>query len=992
MTLIRGRRDDADAAPPVGTVSRKSSIPSFDTLTRTPLPATERPSSMPVGEDLPTFRLPARAASSAIGSGAPDPLTTTPPPKDDLKLSASAWSGGEDDDFPPTTRAPRIGETIQGFRLVGELGRGAFARVFLAHQEALADRPVALKVTLRPTREAERLARLQHTNVVPVYSVHDAAPAQLICMPYLGRVTLADLIRAYRVECPSRLSGRKSTSARAARTTAVDSGSKSASRSATDPKAPPGPARAPVWTWQTEEAPPIVGDPRAVLQVLAQLAAGLGHAHDRGILHLDIKPANVLLADTGEPMLLDFNLSFDASRPDREMVGGTMPYMAIEQLLDMRARGKGAIDRRTDLYSLGVLAFELLTGTVPFPATREQLRDLDQQMAARRQGPPALRPLNPGVTPAVEAIVRKLLAPEPGDRYQTTDELRADIERHLADLPLWYARERSVRERFGKWRRRNPGIVVRLAAACVVGLAVGLGGAVYSRTETIARNEAVDRARIARATLNATRLDLVILDDPKAQMRGAERATQLLAEYGLPGDADWRARPDVRRLTAEDRAGLTGDLGELMVLLAETRWRQAAARPESDRRELIAEAWKLNVAARACFGDAVPMAAVRQAAVLAPAAGEPFDAFAHTPDEHAPTPRALFLDASAALARGRYVGAIELLDRVVEAEPDHAAAQFCLAYCRQQVGQYQRALERFDTARVLMKTDPRPAYQRGLMYATVKKPDQADAEFTKAIALDPNHADAYRFRALARLRLGTKSWKKGGEKDRAAALEGAEADLAAALEHGAPVLFVHFIRAYVRDARGDKAGAISDRAATKDTALKTEGDYLVRGWCRLEDDPKGALADFRKAAELNPRSLGALQNQAHVLADKLNDTEGALVVATKVADMYPEFAPARSGRAVVLARLGRRDEAHKEIELARQISADAEITYQAASVYSLTSVTHAADRLKALELLRQAIREGYGDLCAMEKDGDMKPLHAVREYQEIMQAAKSLYR
>ena len=80
----------------------------------------------------------------------------------------------------------RVGDTICGFRLVGELGRGAFARVFLAHQEALADRPVALKVTLRPTREAERLARLQHTNVVPVHSVHDAAPAQLICMPFLG--------------------------------------------------------------------------------------------------------------------------------------------------------------------------------------------------------------------------------------------------------------------------------------------------------------------------------------------------------------------------------------------------------------------------------------------------------------------------------------------------------------------------------------------------------------------------------------------------------------------------------------------------------------------------------------------------------------------------------------------------------------------------------------------------------------------------------------
>ncbi|QJW93905.1 tetratricopeptide repeat protein [Frigoriglobus tundricola] len=292
-----------------------------------------------------------------------------------------------------------------------------------------------------------------------------------------------------------------------------------------------------------------------------------------------------------------------------------------------------------------------------------------------------------------------------------------------------------------------------------------------------------------------------------------------------------------------------------------------------------------------------------------------------------------------------------------------------------------------------MKSDPRPAYQRGLMYATAKKPERAEAEFTKAIALDPNHADAYRFRALARYRLAVlKSWRKDGEKDRAAALAGAESDLAAALERGAPVLAVRLLRAHVRDARGDRAGAGADRAATKDAVLKTEADYLVRGWGRLDTDPNGALADFRKAAELNPRSLVALQNQAHVLADKLKDTEGALVVATKVADLYPEFAPARSGRAVILARLGRRGDAHEEIERARQLSEDAETTYVAASVYSITSVTHAADQTKALDLLRQAIRDGYGDLATMAHDADMNPLRAVQEYQNIMQAAKSLYR
>ena len=204
------------------------------------------------------------------------------------------------------------------------------------------------------------------------------------------------------------------------------------------------------------DGPDLIGDPTAVLKVLSQLAAGLAHAHARGILHLDLKPANVLLPDGGEPMLLDFNLSFDTTTADRELVGGTVPYMATEQLLDLRTRGRGQIDARTDLYSLGVMAFEMLTGSVPFPASSKDLIDMDGLIDQRRQQPPSVRELNPAVSPAIEAIIHKLLAPEPADRYQSANDLKTDIDRHLADLPLLVAREPSVRERLGKWHRRNP--------------------------------------------------------------------------------------------------------------------------------------------------------------------------------------------------------------------------------------------------------------------------------------------------------------------------------------------------------------------------------------------------------------------------------------------------------------------------------------------------------------------------------------------------------
>ncbi|MBX9583166.1 MAG: serine/threonine protein kinase, partial [Gemmataceae bacterium] len=341
---------------------------------------------------------------------------------------------------------PSPGDTFFGFRLVEELGRGTFGRVFLAKQEALAGREVALKVTLRPSREAERLARLQHTHIVPVYSVHTAPPVQVICMPFVGRRTVADLLTAYR---RSQTAAPSTVRAAATRRGSTTTASTRAGGPASLADATPAPARAAV-----EDT--VVGEVGPVLRLLARMVDGLAHAHARGILHLDLKPGNVLLADTGDPMLLDFNLSYDAAEKDREAVGGTIPYMAPEQLLDLKSRGKGGVDARTDLYSLGVMAYELLAGELPFPSPARGRPDFDALLAARRAGPPPLREANPVVPAAVESIVRKLLAPDPANRYQSAADLKDDLDRQLADRPLRFAPDRSIPERVGKWRRRNP--------------------------------------------------------------------------------------------------------------------------------------------------------------------------------------------------------------------------------------------------------------------------------------------------------------------------------------------------------------------------------------------------------------------------------------------------------------------------------------------------------------------------------------------------------
>src|SRR5262249_852255 len=153
--------------------------------------------------------------------------------------------------------------------------------------------------------------------------------------------------------------------------------------------------------------------------------------------------------------LLDFNLSARERRPAGEptaRVGGTLPYMAPEHLDALRG-GAQAVDARSDLYSLGVILFELLTGRHPFPRTRDAGPGaLDPLTAEPRPPPPRLRPHNPAVSPAVESAVRHCLEPDPARRYQSARQLQEDLQRHLDHLPLAHAPEPSPRERLAKWK------------------------------------------------------------------------------------------------------------------------------------------------------------------------------------------------------------------------------------------------------------------------------------------------------------------------------------------------------------------------------------------------------------------------------------------------------------------------------------------------------------------------------------------------------------
>jgi serine/threonine protein kinase/regulator of sirC expression with transglutaminase-like and TPR domain len=440
---------------------------------------------------------------------------------------------------------PEVGSSFLGFQLIAELGRGSFSRVYLAQQGDLANRFVALKISAGLYLEPQLLAQLQHTNIVPIYSVHQAGPLQAVCMPYFGPTTLADVFEQVQKRVRPPASGKALVEViQPTLLSPDDQGTPILSRPTVREK-PGVPANPKALVAMLEG----MSYTRAVLWVGARLADGLAHAHDRGILHRDLKPANVLLSDDGQPMLLDFNLSEDVKRRRGALArrGGTLPYMAPEQLAVFQG-GAAAVDARSDLYALGVLLYQLLTGRLPFavpPGSPAEI--LPQLLEARRQPPPA-RPWSREITPAVEAILHRCLQPDPARRYRSAHELREDLQRQLDDLPLRHTPEPSLRERLAKWARRHPRLtsVSSLATVATLLLAAALAPWGWS-----AWHEHIENARAAQEGERAAQ-ERQHLAEAKVRQEQDER--QASKDAGQQHRAFRAALPDLGQL--EDKLNL----------------------------------------------------------------------------------------------------------------------------------------------------------------------------------------------------------------------------------------------------------------------------------------------------------------------------------------------------------------------------------------------------------------------------------------------------
>jgi serine/threonine protein kinase len=285
--------------------------------------------------------------------------------------------------YSPSLPAPAsLPRTFGDYELQEELGRGGMGVVYKAWDKSL-QRHVALKMVLRGEHasaadlsrfrgEARSAAGLSHPNIVPVYNVGEHDGQAFFSMKYIEGETLARRVRG-------------------------------------------GPL-----------------PPREAARILAQAARAVDHAHQNGILHRDLKPANVLLDDTGQPHVTDFGLAKrvegGVSLTGTGAIVGTPSYMAPEQAAGSPEPPTSA----SDVYSLGAILYEMLTGRPPFLAASA----IDTLLLVRSEEPVRPRLLNPQIDPDLELIVRKCLEKRPRHRYASAAQLADDLDAFLSGEPV----------------------------------------------------------------------------------------------------------------------------------------------------------------------------------------------------------------------------------------------------------------------------------------------------------------------------------------------------------------------------------------------------------------------------------------------------------------------------------------------------------------------------------------------------------------------------
>lgn len=374
-----------------------------------------------------------------------DTTTASPSPADSALIALARVAMADGSASPNGWPQLDLGDPLQrefgDYELIEEIGRGGMGVVYRAHQRSL-DRLVAIKFiasglvdSLHVSRflsEARAAARLMHPNIVPVHEVGSIDGVHYFSMPLVEGRSLADQLQH-------------------------------------------GPL-----------------DAHAAVKLMRELCDAIGYAHRLGLLHLDLKPANVLLGERGEPLVADFGLARRLDKNggvDAQEVSGTPSFMAPEQILIKQYR----LTPATDIYALGAILYRCLTGISPHGEGSAD--DVMRRATANRIAPP--RTLNRRIPHDLGAICMKCLELQPSDRYRSVAALAEDLRRFVDGQPV-AARPLNPPQRLTRWIERNQGEAgaFALLLALLVAISVNLRDKERARAEVDAQRVVAEAARI----------------------------------------------------------------------------------------------------------------------------------------------------------------------------------------------------------------------------------------------------------------------------------------------------------------------------------------------------------------------------------------------------------------------------------------------------------------------------------------------------------------
>jgi len=703
-----------------------------------------------------------------------------------------------------------------------ELGAGGMGTVFEAFEEKM-NRKVALKLLSRHlsssekagdrfAREAWIAGKLNHPNLVKVFERGEMEEVAYFSMELVDGGSLYDVIRHLKV-------------------------------------------------WGKDESWNLEFGSReyvnwAITQIVAA-ARGLDYAHRKGIVHRDVKPANILVdRDSHLVKVADFGLAVDPEGPRITTVGtvmGTVAYMAPEQI-------RGQLDQIgpwTDVYALGVTLFELLTLDLPYSGATQQLY-MSAVLTAQAKRP---RKINERVSHDLEIVLQKALEKAPQDRYASAGALADDLENVAHFRPI-LARPPAAGTRLVKWARRKP-----MHAALILALATGIPALSFLSYRALLHQRLVERLDTEQEKEAVRRLDhdyrfreaLPILDkvlerhpdDPDALRTRAVTRFRLAAV-----DSDPERQAESRKLALADAS-------RLVLLEPDASW------PYRLRAFLEKEFGRTAEAAR------------DESAAQAKRSAEP-------------SSQELDIDGVLAMEAGSFKEAVEIYTKIIVQHPDASEAQYFRAMAYQNLGESAKAMTGYEVASALAPSDPIPRINLGQLLNQAGDLGRAEAELRKALSLDPKSAAAYECLAD---NLILQAKQKAAAGDREAARRGfkeaegaarqslrldderawAHANLGVALveqnrlaEASNPALIEEATREYTKAIRLAEASKGSESERIMRTALANECDALMQlGDIRLALASCERIADLEPAHAINQYNLAAVYALTNRSADAL---------------------------------------------------------------------------------------------------------------------------